>query len=165
VILHSTTRDVAYLPLPNRVEIVFTRREPDPKLTRTAFLIPLFDDRSVMLAQNTRRGLEIPGGHVDKGETLVEAAIREALEETGCVVRDIVCVGHQRMTVEGDCPEGYQYPYPVSFQQFYAGRVERVTDYVENDECLAPVRLMDLSEQRKSVQSFVWRARHLLWRA
>lgn len=36
----------------------------------------------------------IPGGGVDEGETILEALHREALEETGCKIKDIKEVGY-----------------------------------------------------------------------
>ena len=50
--------------------------------------IPLLDDGRVVLIRQWRFGiaaptLEIPGGVVDPGETAIEAAQRELLEETG----------------------------------------------------------------------------------
>jgi 8-oxo-dGTP pyrophosphatase MutT (NUDIX family) len=50
----------------------------------TAF-VPDGDGR-VLLVRPNRRGWEMPGGRVDPGEDVAEAAVREVEEETGCDV-------------------------------------------------------------------------------
>ena len=136
-----TNTDLPYLPLPNTVEVVFSDKLPPVELTKTAFVIPLLDNQDMMSTNNRRRGLEIPGGHIDPGETPEQAGVREVLEETGCRVEDVVVIGYLRMTTTGEKPEGYRYPFPVGFQVFYAGRVREIVPYEENDECLTPIRL------------------------
>ena len=43
-------------------------------------------DGRVLLIRTTKAGWELPGGRVESGEDLLEAARREALEESGCSV-------------------------------------------------------------------------------
>jgi len=60
----------------------------DPKVA--AGTITLFDNRIVLVKRGISPGYGqwvIPGGFVDRGETLEEAAIRETLEETNLQVR------------------------------------------------------------------------------
>ena len=155
------TENVSYLPLPNFVEVVVSDQSCDPVLTRTAFMIPVHPDGSIVLAQNRRRGVEIAGGHVEPGETLVEAATREALEEVGCTVADVRPIGFLRMVSSGEVPNDYPYPHPLSYQQFFAGRVVEQHKYVVNDECGLPYRTLDFDGLRPSIGIFGARAREL----
>ena len=53
------------------------------------------DGRFLMVEETTREGLRLnqPSGHLDPGETLAQAVVREALEETAHHVEPIACVG------------------------------------------------------------------------
>ena len=53
------------------------------------------DGRFLMVEEKTRDGVRLnqPAGHLDPGETLPQAVIREALEETAHHVEPAACVG------------------------------------------------------------------------
>ena len=64
-------------------------------------IIPLTTDHQVVMIEQYRHGtnqvtLEIPGGMVDEGESAIEAAGRELLEETGYQAHDIERLGKTR---------------------------------------------------------------------
>lgn len=134
------TREVDYLPRPNLVQTFLSSSLMPLNLTTTAFVVPVLATGEIVFVNNKKRGkIEIPGGHIEKGETAEMAAVREAFEETGCVVADLQPIGFLSMTIFGNKPDGYNYPYPMSYQQFFTGKVVARTVFEPNDECLAPV--------------------------
>lgn len=54
-----------------------------PKHIVSAAAIVLNEHEEVLLIKGPRRGWEMPGGQVEEGESIKEAAIRETKEETG----------------------------------------------------------------------------------
>lgn len=54
-----------------------------PKHIVSAATIILNEQEEILLIKGPRRGWEMPGGQVEEGESLKDAAIREAKEESG----------------------------------------------------------------------------------
>ncbi len=52
---------------------------------------------SWVLTKHTKRGLEFPGGKVEKNETPVQAAIREVYEETGGEAKKVIPIGEYKV--------------------------------------------------------------------
>lgn len=53
---------------------------------------------------HSKRGWELPGGKIEPGETPEEAAVREAWEETGAVIKDVEKIGEYRVSVRENTP-------------------------------------------------------------
>jgi 8-oxo-dGTP diphosphatase len=54
-----------------------------PKHIVSAAAIVINESKEILLIRGPRRGWEMPGGQVEEGESLAEAAIRETKEESG----------------------------------------------------------------------------------
>ncbi|NMH69357.1 NUDIX domain-containing protein [Bacillus sp. RO3] len=54
-----------------------------PKHIVSAATVVINDHKEMLLIKGPRRGWEMPGGQVEEGESLKEAAIRETKEESG----------------------------------------------------------------------------------
>ena len=74
-------------------------RELDvPRPAATVATIVVRDGRFLVVEEQTRAGIRInqPAGHLEAGETLAAAAVRETLEETGFRVTPTALVGIYR---------------------------------------------------------------------
>ena len=70
----------------------------------------IVNDGKVAFIRNLKtEKITIPGGGVDEGETIAEAAEREAFEETGLVVAPITVLGENHYTVDMEF-EGKAFP-------------------------------------------------------
>ena len=65
----------------------------DSELTRV-ICVSRYKDKYVFSYNKKRNGWEIPGGHIEEGETWEEAAKREMYEETGAIKINVepICV-------------------------------------------------------------------------
>lgn len=100
-----------------------------------------------VLTKHKERGLEFPGGKVEHGETLEEAATREVYEETGAIIHKLLKIGHYEVRHKNE-----------SFVKaiFYAEIKDLVSkeDFLETD---GPVFIDDplLSDRFSNEYSFI----------
>ncbi len=95
-------------------------------------------------AADGARVLALPKGHIDEGETPLQAAIREVREEAGVVVEHLADLGEVRYWYTRG---GRRISKAVAF--FLFGYVEG--DLADHDEEVEEARWLPLSEARQSL--------------
>ncbi|MGE7661163.1 NUDIX hydrolase [Peribacillus sp. NPDC097197] len=74
-----------------------------PKHIVSAATIVINEQGEILLIKGPRRGWEMPGGQVEEGESLKEAAIRETKEETGMDIEVLKFCGIFQNVEESIC--------------------------------------------------------------
>lgn len=78
-------------PFGNRVEFIqkvdFEKFPILPRHRVTCGAAVINDEQDILLIRGPHRGWELPGGHVEEGESIEEALIREVEEETGIHIK------------------------------------------------------------------------------
>ena len=81
---------------------------PDSRLTYSV-ISARFDSRWIFVRHQMRSTWEIAGGHIEPGETSLEAAGRELMEETGARKFTLECIATYSVTIDGEIGWGRLY--------------------------------------------------------
>lgn len=73
---------------------------PDDVLTYSV-IAAMYNSKWIFVRHHLRATFEIPGGHIEPGETSHEAACRELMEETGAELFTIQCVATYSVLKDG----------------------------------------------------------------
>lgn len=141
--------DIELLPKPNEYHLVLADRLPPAELI-TAALALIFDgDRFLMTRLNTR-GWDIPGGHIEPGESPEETVRREIYEETAVRVGPLHLLAYEQFIIHSPRPPDYKYPYPTSYQVFFWGKLVSRDPFAPTPEA-SECRLLTPDEARQTV--------------
>jgi 8-oxo-dGTP pyrophosphatase MutT (NUDIX family) len=105
-------------------ELYLSENLPDEGLCSSVGCVAIVDltKDQVALTKN-QRGIEMPGGHIDPGETLEDALKRETDEEVGFEISTYTPFAYRKVTAfnNPDTRTGRQlnYSYPVSYIPYY----------------------------------------------
>lgn len=125
-------KNVASLPLPNETRLVLSNVLPQHKLITSSFVLA-FQDNELLLTNLNERGWDIPGGHIELGESPMQAMKRELYEETGAVIDSPQVLGHELIRIYKE-PENYKYPFPDSYMVFYCAKIIKLDDFKSTNE-------------------------------
>lgn len=113
----------------------------DDHLLKFAVIISIADGKWVFCKHKERNTYEIPGGHREDNETILETAKREFYEETGAMEYEItpVCVysvtGKNRVNEQGEETFGMLYYADVKqFEEELHSEMERIEFFDELPE-------------------------------
>ncbi|MDH4330085.1 MAG: NUDIX domain-containing protein [Candidatus Moranbacteria bacterium] len=95
---------------------------PPCELCTAVFCVGVYQNQ-IMLTK-TKRGWELPGGHIESGETIEQAMKRECKEEGGMEIEKFKLFGYRKIIAK--CPIEIRdkkecYPFPVSYMPYYIG--------------------------------------------
>lgn len=143
----KTVFNKSWIPYKNRVDFFLGSRVDFDAPVTTVHGFFFNEKNQLLMIEHRRRGWEIPGGHIDDGEEFETAMRRELLEETQMKSGALKAIGYLEKTALEDEPENCQYPYPLSYCIFYAGRITS-EDKFQGDDSIIDSKFLDIKESK-----------------
>ncbi|MGO4106363.1 NUDIX hydrolase [Paenibacillus sp. YAF4_2] len=129
-----------------------------PKHIVSAAAIVVNEKNELLLIKGPRRGWEMPGGQVEEGESLSQAAIRETKEESGIDIEIIKFCGIFQ-NVENSICNTLFLAKPIGGELILSSEESLETGYFPIDEALNKVQWKDFRQRieyclRPEIQPF-----------
>jgi 8-oxo-dGTP pyrophosphatase MutT (NUDIX family) len=92
---------------------------PNPALCTAVYCLAILPATEQVVLTRNNRGWEMLGGHIEKGEMIEEALVRECLEEGGYVPENYQLFGYRKITAKKPVPHNQDkdsfYPFPNGY--------------------------------------------------
>lgn len=102
---------------------------PPRELITNVFGLCFEGDKLLMVQHAGDRGWDIPGGHLEEGEDLVEGFKREVREEAAVELDGIEPFAVVEILLKEDPPGGYKYPTSKSYMICFRAKVSKVLPF------------------------------------
>jgi 8-oxo-dGTP pyrophosphatase MutT (NUDIX family) len=102
-------------------EFYVSNEMPPIDLCTSVMCVAMIGPNEFVLTHN-HRGWELPGGHIEPGESVEGALLRELMEETGFIPETYRLFGYRKLTTRMPIPHAQQkgfYPFPVGYIPYY----------------------------------------------
>ncbi|GGT22040.1 NUDIX hydrolase [Nonomuraea spiralis] len=117
---------VPWIPVEHRLDVILSSALPPADRTTSAFAFVSDDTGRTLLTRVDRvgRGWDVPGGHLEAGESATEAVVRELQEETGLLLEPsaLSVFAWQRIELLAPAPAGYRYA-PLTYMVMFRARL------------------------------------------
>ena len=87
-------------------------------------------DSKLLLVKHKNRGWEVPGGHINDGESYEAAMRRELEEEAQMSCGNLLWLGYLKKSALEDAPNECNYPHPLSYCIFFGGEIASCDKFV-----------------------------------
>jgi len=87
---------------------------PDVKLCTAVYCLAILPDTKQVVLTRNNRGWEMLGGHIEPGETIEEAMVRECIEEGGFTPETYALFGYRKITAKTPVPHNQKQKYLLS---------------------------------------------------
>jgi 8-oxo-dGTP pyrophosphatase MutT (NUDIX family) len=92
---------------------------PDAALCTAVYCLAILPTTQQVVLTRNHRGWEMLGGHIEVGETIEEALLRESLEEGGFTPENYQLFGYRKITAKQPVPHDQKedrfYPFPHGY--------------------------------------------------
>ncbi|MDD4661900.1 MAG: NUDIX domain-containing protein [Candidatus Pacebacteria bacterium] len=130
-------------------EFYLSDEMPKQELCSAVFALVKYKEGVVLT--KTHRGWEMPGGHIERGESIEEALGRELLEEVGAYINELKFIGYRKLTSKKPIPidthkRNFPYPFPVLYIPYYIVDTNKLIKPIGDKEEVLEAKVFSLEE-------------------